>query len=425
MDTDTSRIAHGGKGLYGSRVGILMLETQFPRIPGDMGNGLTWPFPVLYKVVPGATPDRVVRHKSAGLINAFLDAAAELVQLGADGITTTCGFLSLYQREIAAHVRVPVATSSLMQIPLVERILPPGKRVGVLDGQRREPDPGALHRRRRRSGDAGRRHRATAANSPASCSTRSTRLDAAAAERDILDAGDALVSQHPDIGAVVLECTNMVPYARALSDHLLLPVYSIYTFVTWFHAGLAPRDFGPPGSGAARMARAVSAPDITVRFATADDVPLAVAAHPRAGGVRDARPTRSSRPRPISLHHGFGAEPASSRRSSPFSTASRPGCALFHTRFSTWLGRPGLYLEDLYVARGGARPRRRQAADGAARRDRHRARLGPHRFSCARLEPGARVLPAARHRIIMANGCATAATKPRSCACARRIEADR
>src|SRR5438874_8909086 len=109
-----------------------MLETKFPRIPGDMGNGTTWPFPVLYKVVPGATPDRVVRHKSAGLINAFLDAAAELVRLGADGITTTCGFLSLFQREIAAHVGVPVATSSLMQIPLIERVLPPGKRVGVL-----------------------------------------------------------------------------------------------------------------------------------------------------------------------------------------------------------------------------------------------------------------------------------------------------
>src|SRR5581483_11770005 len=127
-----SRIAHGGKTLYGARVGILMLETQFPRIPGDTGNALTWPFPVLYKVVPGATPDRVVRHQSAGLLEAFLDAAAELVRLGADGITTTCGFLSLFQREIAAHVGVPVATSSLMQIPLIERILPPGRRVGVL-----------------------------------------------------------------------------------------------------------------------------------------------------------------------------------------------------------------------------------------------------------------------------------------------------
>src|SRR5260221_14754517 len=124
--TAAGRVAYGGKALYGARVGILMLETRFPRIPGDMGNALTWPFPVLYKVVPGATPDRVVRHKSAGLGNAFLDAPAELVQLGADGITTTCGFLSLYQREIAAHVGVPVATSGLIQIPVIERILPPG-----------------------------------------------------------------------------------------------------------------------------------------------------------------------------------------------------------------------------------------------------------------------------------------------------------
>src|SRR5215475_7829577 len=126
------RVAHGGKALYGARVGILMLETRFPRIPGDMGNAATWPFPVLYKVVPGASPRRVVCDRADGLLDAFLSAAEELARLGADGITTTCGFLSLYQREIAAHVGVPVATSSLMQIPFIERVLPPGKRVGVL-----------------------------------------------------------------------------------------------------------------------------------------------------------------------------------------------------------------------------------------------------------------------------------------------------
>src|SRR5579863_1544616 len=128
----SDRIAHGGKALYGARVGILMLEARFPRIPGDMGNALTWPFPVLYKVVPGASPARVVFDRAAGLLPAFLDAAAELVRLGADGITTTCGFLSLYQRELAAHAGVPVAASSLMQAPLIERLLPPGRQVGIL-----------------------------------------------------------------------------------------------------------------------------------------------------------------------------------------------------------------------------------------------------------------------------------------------------
>src|ERR1700686_1703998 len=126
------RVAHGGKAIYGAALGILMLEAKFPRVPGDMGNAETWPFPVLYKVVPGASPRRVVCQKAEGLLDQFLAAAAELVRLGADGITTTCGFLSLYQQEIAAHVGVPVATSSLMQIPFIARVLPPGKRVGIL-----------------------------------------------------------------------------------------------------------------------------------------------------------------------------------------------------------------------------------------------------------------------------------------------------
>jgi hypothetical protein len=192
-----------------------------------------------------------VRHKSAGLANAFLDAAAELVRLGADGITTTCGFLSLCQREIAAHVGVPVATSSLMQIPLIERLLPPGRRVGVLT-----VSAASLTREHLLAAgadadtpvvgtDGGREFtRVMLQDEP--------RLDAAAAERDILDAGEELVARYPETGAVLLECTNMVPYSRAVSEHLRLPVFSIYSFVTWFQAGLAPRDFGPPGSGTAR-----------------------------------------------------------------------------------------------------------------------------------------------------------------------------
>src|ERR1700751_196413 len=99
--TERMPIAWGGKTLYGASIGILMLETRFPRIPGDMGNAETWPFPVLYRVVPRASRRRVVCERSEGLLDEFLAAAADLVRLGADGITTTCGFLSLYQREIA------------------------------------------------------------------------------------------------------------------------------------------------------------------------------------------------------------------------------------------------------------------------------------------------------------------------------------
>ena len=53
-----------------------------------------------------------------------------------------------------------------------------------------------------------------------------------------------MVSRHPDIGAIVLECTNMPPYAFALREALGLPVYDIYSLITWLHAGLRPREFG-------------------------------------------------------------------------------------------------------------------------------------------------------------------------------------
>jgi hypothetical protein len=243
-----SRMAYGGKALYGARLGILMLEARFPRIPGDMGNAQTWPFPVLYKVVPGASPERVVTQKAKGLLNAFLDAAAELVQLGADGITTTCGFLSLYQADLARHVGVPVATSSLMQVPFIQSVLPPGKRVGILSISAKSLTPEhlqaigvALDTPIGGTDDGREFSRAIIGDEPA--------LDVAAAEQDILDAGEALVGRHPEIGAVLLECTNMAPYARALRNRLHLPVFDIYSFMTWFHAGLSPRDFGPPASG--------------------------------------------------------------------------------------------------------------------------------------------------------------------------------
>ena len=243
--TDRTRIALGGKTLYGAAVGVLMLETRFPRILGDMGNAETWPFPVLYKVVPGASPRRVVCEKAAGLLDEFLGAADELARLGADGITTTCGFLSLYQREIAAHVGVPVATSSLMQIPFIERVLPPGKRVGVLTVSASNLTAEHLHAA---GADPATPVVGTDGGSEFSrvMINDEERLDVAAAERDILTAGDRLVASHDGIGAVLLECTNMVPYAHALSQRLRLPVFSIYTFVTWFHSGLVPHDFGHP-----------------------------------------------------------------------------------------------------------------------------------------------------------------------------------
>jgi Asp/Glu/hydantoin racemase len=215
-----------------------------------MGNAGTWPFPVLYRVVRGATPERVVLNEAAGLLDDFLAAAADLVRDGAEAITTNCGFLSLFQAELAAHVRVPVATSALIQVPWVQAMLPPGRRVGIVTVS---------------AGSLTKRHLA-AAGVPEDTPVVGTEngkeffrvlvrgerqdMDIALAAADILAAGRTLVARHRDIGAVVLECTNMPPYAFALRETLGLPVYDIYSLITWLHAGLRPREFGSPADRA-------------------------------------------------------------------------------------------------------------------------------------------------------------------------------
>ena len=238
------RIARGGKSIYGAPLGILMLEARFPRIPGDMGNGETWPFPVLFRVVRGASPERVVIEGARGLLPDFIAAAQDLVSLGAEAITTNCGFLSLFQRELAEAVQVPVATSSLMQVPWVQATLPPGQRVGVITVNK----AGLTPRHLEAAGvpldtpvvgtEGGREFFRVLIKSEA------VDMDLDLVEQDILDAGRALVAAHPEVGAIVLECTNMPPYAAALRDAIGLPVYDIYSMITWFHAGIRPRRFG-------------------------------------------------------------------------------------------------------------------------------------------------------------------------------------
>ena len=243
----TGRMVYGGKNIYGARLGILMLDVRTPRMPGDVGNATTWPFPVLYGVVPGATPNRVIEERGVDVLDAFLETAARLVKEGVDGIATTGGYLSISQAKLSAHCKVPVAASSLMQIPLVERLLPPGKRVGVITS-----NSDALDAEHLKAAGASPDTPVAGLQNGREFYRKfhfgKTELDAALAEQDMLDAGQDLMSKHPEVGAVVYECHNFAPFARSLRDSIGIPVFSVYSFFTCFHAGLAPRDFGHPGS---------------------------------------------------------------------------------------------------------------------------------------------------------------------------------
>ena len=237
-----SDIAHGGKNYYGAAVGILMLETRFPRVHGDIGNAATWNFPVIMRAVRGASLDQVVNKRADGLLDAFVEAGLDLIALGADGITTSCGFMSLFQQELADRFPVPVASSSLMQVSLINRMLGGGKRAGVITVKKQSLSEDHLR----------------AVGVPLDTPLMGTehgveftravlgdeeRLNTRLATEDLVATGLMLKENHPEVGAIVLECTNMAPYAAAVRQATGLPVYSIYSFIQWFQAGLLPRQF--------------------------------------------------------------------------------------------------------------------------------------------------------------------------------------
>ncbi|MGH7124534.1 MAG: aspartate/glutamate racemase family protein [Stellaceae bacterium] len=219
------------------RLGILMLDTRFPRVAGDLGNAEMFPFPVLIARIAGATPERVVDRKAEGLLEPFVEGGQALIRAGAAAIATTCGFLSLFQRPLAERLGVPVASSSLLMVPLVERLLPAGRRAGVVTFSKSLLTPEHL----------------LAVGAPADTPIEGVppdgvlatvirkgerTLDQRLVTAEVADAGRRLAAAHPELGAVVVECTNMPPYTEALRHALRLPVYDGYDFFCWFFAGL-------------------------------------------------------------------------------------------------------------------------------------------------------------------------------------------
>jgi hypothetical protein len=204
-------------------LGVLMLETRFPRVLGDIGNPASFVMPVRHRVVAGASPQRVVREGDPALLQPFIDTARQLVDEGARAITTSCGFLVQFQQAMQAALPVPVWTSSLLKLP--ELSAPGVITVDVLS-------LGASHLRAA-GADAtvpvvglaadGHLQRALLDDLPD--------IDAQRAEADVIDAAQRLVARWPAVREIVLECTNMPPYAKAVARATRRPVHHVLSLL--------------------------------------------------------------------------------------------------------------------------------------------------------------------------------------------------
>jgi hypothetical protein len=236
------------RSVYGAEVGVLVLETRFPRIPGDAGNAVTWPFPVLFKVLPGATPGPVVHdlQQRDDLLEVFVDGAEELAAQGVRVITTTAGFFSVHQRRLQDRLTPLVITSGLVQVPWLASLVPKRGKVGILTMESRSLSEAHLRACGIESDTpiaiqgledvGGYSHSVFVGNA--------AELDATRVEAEHVEAARRLCREHDGVVAIVLQSNAMPPYARAISAATNRPVYDLVSAVEWAVSGWNRAPFG-------------------------------------------------------------------------------------------------------------------------------------------------------------------------------------
>lgn len=204
-------------------LGVLMLQTRFPRLVGDAGHLSSFSMPVQFRLVSGATPMRVVRQADTDLLQPFVEAGRDLVAQGATALTTSCGFMVRFQTALQNALPVPVWTSSLLKLP---ELLRPG----VLTVDADSLGPAELMQ-------AGARVDTPVEGLEPGCHLQRTLLedlstmDVERARRDVVEASFRLVRRNPEIDAIVLECTNMPPYANDVGLATGRPVHHLLSLV--------------------------------------------------------------------------------------------------------------------------------------------------------------------------------------------------
>lgn len=220
-------------------LGILMLDTRFPRIVGDVGNAASYDYPVIFRKMEGiGSADAVAAHPDRPRVLAALKANAEaLAAQGAVALGTSCGFLALYQDDLASVSPVPVATSALLHIKRLRE-----KNVGVITASAKNLTPAHL-------AAVGAPGDTPVVGLPEDSSFAATflrnglTLDRAAVEREVVAAGLELVARHPAVDTVVLECTNLPPYRQALETALGLPVLDVLDLLKDFYLEVSKRRY--------------------------------------------------------------------------------------------------------------------------------------------------------------------------------------
>ncbi|MEM4415653.1 MAG: hypothetical protein QXH32_06805 [Candidatus Caldarchaeum sp.] len=212
-------------------LGVLVLDTRFPRLVGDPGNEDTYNFPVVLKRVEGAFVNKIVSPNiEEDVAQLFVKAAVELEKRKVSAITTSCGFLIILQRRLSSAVKVPVYTSPLLLLPLVHNIT--RKPIGILTASSEALTKHHLEEAGAEGLDVRIKGLQTKPEFSRVILRNSNDMKEDLMEREIVSAAEELVDENPDIGSILCECTNLAPFREAIHEATGLPIFDYLTLLS-------------------------------------------------------------------------------------------------------------------------------------------------------------------------------------------------
>ncbi|MGD8447405.1 MAG: aspartate/glutamate racemase family protein [Desulfobacterales bacterium] len=228
-------IIKGGRSIYGEAIGILVLETTYPAIPGNVANASTYQFPVRYKVLEGIPSDWWCDEEGASerRQEIFVQKARELEKEGVRAITTGCGFFAKYQQATSEALTVPVFTSPLLLVPMVSQMIGRAKRVGIITA-------GENHLKGPFLENVGIDPSIPIAVDGMADKEEFTQtivlekkpeMNVPKMETEVVDVAQRLVKTYPDIGALVFECSDLPPFAGAVQAVVNLPIFDFISLI--------------------------------------------------------------------------------------------------------------------------------------------------------------------------------------------------
>ncbi len=236
------RVGKPGQAWYGESIGILILDASYPCVPGNVGNASTFSFPVRYEKVQGASIDRLLNKQDPELATPFIQAARNLRDHGVKAITGACGFMAFFQQEVAASIDIPVFLSSLLQIPFIFKVT--GKKVGIITA-----NASCLTEKHFENAGIFKDCPIAITGMESQPEFKSAileekgTLDTVKIENEVIGVAQQLAKDNPDIGSILLECSDLPPYAAAVQGAVNLPVFDFITMINYIHSSLVRMPF--------------------------------------------------------------------------------------------------------------------------------------------------------------------------------------